>query len=63
MLVVWGKQDRMVMSKGAQRVLDAVPGARLELLDECGHCPQVECPDRLAELLLDFPPLPLADAA
>jgi len=62
-LVVWGKQDRMVLSKGAQRVLDAVPGTRLELLDECGHCPQVECPDRFAELLLDFPPLPLADAA
>ena len=62
-LVVWGKQDRMVMSKGAQRVLDAVPGARLELLAECGHCPQVECPDRFSELLLDFPPLPLADAA
>jgi pimeloyl-ACP methyl ester carboxylesterase len=62
-LVVWGKQDRMVMSKGAQRVIDAVPGARLELLPECGHCPQVECPDRFSELLLDFPPLPLADVA
>ena len=62
-LVVWGKQDRMVMSKGAQRVLDAVPAARLELLDECGHCPQVECPERFADLLLDFPSLPLADAA
>jgi len=62
-LVVWGDRDRMVMSKGAQRVLDAVPGARLELLDECGHCPQVECPDRFYELLVDFPSLPLADAA
>jgi pimeloyl-ACP methyl ester carboxylesterase len=62
-LVVWGKQDRMVLSKGAQRVLDAVPGARLELLAECGHCPQVECPERFSELLLDFPSLPLADAA
>ena len=62
-LVVWGEQDRMVLSKGAQRVLDAVPNARLELLEECGHCPQVECPERFTELLLDFPPLPLADAA
>jgi pimeloyl-ACP methyl ester carboxylesterase len=62
-LVVWGEQDRMVMSKGAQRVIDAVPGARLELLDGCGHCPQVECPDRFTDLLLEFPQLPLADAA
>jgi pimeloyl-ACP methyl ester carboxylesterase len=53
----------MVLSKGAQRVIDAVPGARLELLDDCGHCPQVECPDRFTDLLLEFPPLPLADAA
>lgn len=62
-LVVWGEKDAMVYSKGAQRVIDAVPGARLELIDACGHCPQVECPDRFSELLLDFPPLPLADAA
>ena len=62
-LVVWGERDRMVLSKGAQRVLDAVPGARLELLTECGHCPQVECPDRFTDLLLEFPQLPLADAA
>ena len=62
-LMVWGERDRMVLSKGAQRVLDAVPDARLELLDECGHCPQVECPERFSELLLEFPPLPLADAA
>ena len=62
-LVVWGEKDRMVLSKGAQRVLDAVPGAQLELLDDCGHCPQLECPDRLCALLLDFPPSAVAKAA
>jgi len=62
-LVVWGEKDAMVYPKGAQRVLDAVPGAQLELLKECGHCPQVEYPDRFSEILLEFPPLPLADAA
>jgi pimeloyl-ACP methyl ester carboxylesterase len=62
-LVVWGEKDAMVYSKGAQRVLDAVPGARLELIERCGHCPQIECADRFSELLVGFPPLPLADAA
>jgi pimeloyl-ACP methyl ester carboxylesterase len=62
-LVVWGENDAMVYSKGAQRLVEAVPGAAVELLDECGHCPQVECPDRFTDLLLDFPPLPLARAA
>ncbi len=62
-LVVWGENDAMVYPKGAQRVLDAVPNARLELLEKCGHCPQVECPERFSELLLDFPPPAVAKAA
>ena len=62
-LVVWGENDAMVYSKGAQRVIEAVPGAAVELLDECGHCPQVECPDRFAELLVDFPQSAIAEAA
>jgi pimeloyl-ACP methyl ester carboxylesterase len=62
-LVVWGEHDAMVYSKGAQRVLDAVDGAQLELIPKCGHCPQIECPDRFVELLLDFPPPAMAEAA
>ena len=62
-LVVWGEQDRMVLSKGAQRVVDALPNTRVELLDHCGHCPQVECPERFTELLLGFPAPALAAAA
>jgi len=62
-LVVWGEKDAMVYPKGAQRVIDAVPGAQLELLENCGHCPQVECPDQFSELLVGFPPSPLAQAA
>ena len=54
-LVVWGERDRMVSSKGAERIVAAIPAARIELLPRCGHCPQVEEPDRLAELLADFP--------
>jgi len=62
-LVVWGERDRMVLAKGARRVVAALPDTCVEILDECGHCPQVECPDRFTELLLPFPPLPLAEAA
>jgi pimeloyl-ACP methyl ester carboxylesterase len=62
-LVVWGEQDRMVLSKGAQRVVDALPDTRVELIPECGHCPQVECPARFTELLLEFLDPALAEAA
>jgi pimeloyl-ACP methyl ester carboxylesterase len=53
-LLVWGDRDRLVFSRGARRVLDAVPGSRLEVLPGVGHCPQIEAPDRFAELLLEF---------
>ena len=53
-LVVWGDRDRLVFHRGAQQILAAVPGARLELLSGIGHCPQVEAAERFTELLLDF---------
>jgi pimeloyl-ACP methyl ester carboxylesterase len=54
-LLIWGDRDRMVYASGAERVLSEVEGARLEILENCGHCPQVEMPERLTELLLGFP--------
>ncbi|MBO0745344.1 MAG: alpha/beta fold hydrolase, partial [Candidatus Dormibacteraeota bacterium] len=63
LLLIWGDRDRLVFHRGARRVLDAVPGAQLELLRGVGHCPQVEAPDRFAQLLLEFDPQPEAAAA
>lgn len=57
-LLVWGTHDVMVFRTGAERVLKASADARLVTLDDCGHCPQIEVPDRLLELLLDFAPAP-----
>ena len=54
-LLVWGERDRMVLATGAERVLREVPGAAIEMIEHCGHCPQVESPGRLAELLVGFP--------
>ena len=62
-LLVWGDRDRLVFHRGAQRILDAVPGSRLELLRGIGHCPQVEVPERFTELLLRFSSEPQAAAA
>ena len=55
-LVVWGERDRMVSHSGAEQIVAALPRTRVELLPRCGHCPQIEEPDRLAELLAEFPP-------
>lgn len=55
-LLVWGDKDRLVFARGAKRVLEVVPSARLELLKGIGHCPQVEAPERFTRLLLGFRP-------
>lgn len=62
-LLVWGDRDRLVFHRGAERILEAVPGSRLELLEGVGHCPQVEAPERFTELLLEFSGQPQRAAA
>ncbi len=61
-LLVWGRQDLLVFQAGAGRVLATVPDGRLVVLDDCGHCPQLEAAERFTELLRDFPS-PLVRAA
>ena len=53
-MLVWGTADRLVYRKGAGKVLETVPGSSLEVLEGCGHCPQIEEPSRFADLVLDF---------
>jgi pimeloyl-ACP methyl ester carboxylesterase len=54
-LLVWGTRDRMVPHTGARVVLDSLPATRVELIEGCGHCPQLEATEELLELLLAFP--------
>jgi pimeloyl-ACP methyl ester carboxylesterase len=60
--LVWGDGDRLAFHRGAQRLLAAVPGSTLELLERCGHSPHIEQPERVLELLLEHRPR-LAQAA
>ena len=57
-LVVWGERDRMVVTSGAERLAEAIPAARVELIPRCGHCPQIEEPDLLGRILTEFPEVP-----
>jgi len=62
-LLVWGENDRMVPSRGSRRILDALPATTFELVPRCGHCPQIEEPDRFVDVLLEFTALPDAKMA
>ena len=54
-LLVWGENDRMVPSRGSRHLIDALSDRiTYELIPRCGHCPQIEEPDRFVRLLLEF---------
>ena len=50
-LLIWGDRDRMVFPTSSERVLAEIPGARFETIPGCGHCPQIEAPERTLELI------------
>ena len=53
-LVVWGDKDRIVPLAAAKRYLAALPNAKLEIVKDCGHCVDLEQPERLARLVTPF---------
>lgn len=53
-VVIWGRQDRVLPVEHAVEAEDVMPRARLELIDDCGHLPQVERTDAFLGALLPF---------
>jgi pimeloyl-ACP methyl ester carboxylesterase len=53
-LVVWGEADRVATAAYGRAYAASVPGARFELLRDCGHVPQVECPEATLALIEGF---------
>jgi 4,5:9,10-diseco-3-hydroxy-5,9,17-trioxoandrosta-1(10),2-diene-4-oate hydrolase len=53
-LVVWGKNDPLLPVKDADIARRVLPGARIEVLERCGHMPHIELPEVFASLVLDF---------
>jgi pimeloyl-ACP methyl ester carboxylesterase len=43
-LVVWGREDRLVPLARSERLLRRLPQARLHVLEQCGHLPMLEQP-------------------
>jgi len=53
-LVVWGRQDRVVPLECGEHYARALPGGRLVLLDRAGHFVELEQPEALAQLVVEF---------
>ncbi|WP_088891078.1 alpha/beta fold hydrolase [Leptolyngbya ohadii] len=53
-LILWGRNDRILGIKDAPRLQQAIPRSQLIWIDQCGHVPHLEQPNRTAEYILDF---------
>jgi pimeloyl-ACP methyl ester carboxylesterase len=53
-LVIWGSKDPIIPVAHGEYAHRAMPGSRLEVFDGVGHFPQLERPDEVAGVLLDF---------
>ena len=53
-LLVWGKQDEVTPPFVAEKFHELLPDSRLVWVDECGHAPMMEHPERFNEILDGF---------
>jgi pimeloyl-ACP methyl ester carboxylesterase len=53
-LLLWGREDRIVPLSHGIRLEAAIPGARLEILEQCGHNPQEEKPEDTYRIIDSF---------
>lgn len=52
--VMWGARDSLFPLQYGKWLADHIPNAKLSVLKETGHCPQLENPKETARLLSDF---------
>jgi len=53
-LMLWGASDQVVSADYGRAYSRLIPGARFELIEEAGHHPEVEQPERFAERAAAF---------
>jgi pimeloyl-ACP methyl ester carboxylesterase len=50
-MILWGTSDRVVPQAVGEGFARLIPGARLQLVPDCGHLPQQECPQAVSRAL------------
>lgn len=52
--IIWGADDRVVPARQAHRAVERLRQGQLAVIPDCGHLPQVECPDQFVDILSQF---------
>lgn len=53
-LLIWGDSDKIIPTRHSRRAVDLLPNASLKILDDCGHLVQLEAPQRVTQLMVDW---------
>ncbi len=53
-LVVWGRHDRVIPIQHAGQFISSIKDCTFLEMDDCGHLPHVEIPDKFSESILEF---------
>jgi pimeloyl-ACP methyl ester carboxylesterase len=53
-LVIWGESDRLVPVAHGKAYQDGIAGAKLVVLEQCGHVPPFEKPEETAKIVTAF---------
>ena len=54
LLLLWGLQDRVIPHSLARKFVAMNPKLELIEIENAGHCPHDECPERVNQILLDW---------
>jgi pimeloyl-ACP methyl ester carboxylesterase len=53
-LIVWGEKDRLIPLPFGVAYHHGIPGSKLVTVEDCGHLPPFEQPERFADIVLAF---------
>jgi pimeloyl-ACP methyl ester carboxylesterase len=53
-LIIWGESDRLVPPAHGKAYQEGIAGAKLVILEKCGHAPPFEKPEETAKILSEF---------
>lgn len=53
-LIVWGREDEVIPLRVGESLFEALPDARLHVIEECGHLPMEETPEEFVAALREF---------
>lgn len=53
-LFIWGERDRLISVDAGEEAVRRLPGSELVVIDDCGHNPQMECPEEFSASTIAF---------